>query len=82
VYVCGEPAAVPVPSGGPAEVSLEQESLKVLQVGGGIGFYTLCVHCPATRVAATLCADAMDNSSVTQQAFACVSAVVLLAGWC
>jgi hypothetical protein len=32
VYVCGEPAAVPVPAGGPAEVSLEKPALAVLQV--------------------------------------------------
>lgn len=31
VYVCGEPAAVPVPAGGPAEVSLEKQALAVLQ---------------------------------------------------
>jgi hypothetical protein len=33
VYVCGEPAAVPVPPDGPAAVSLEQTSLQVLKVG-------------------------------------------------
>jgi hypothetical protein len=33
VYVCGEPAEVPVPDGGPAAVGLEQKSLQVLQVG-------------------------------------------------
>lgn len=32
VYVCGEPAAVPVPAGGPAEVSLEKQALAVLEV--------------------------------------------------
>lgn len=32
VYVCGEPAAVPVPAGGPAEVSLEKQALAVLKV--------------------------------------------------
>lgn len=33
VYVCGEPAAVPVPPDGPAGVSLEKALLQVLKVG-------------------------------------------------
>jgi hypothetical protein len=35
VYVCGEPAALPVPEGGPADVTVEAASIQVLKVGGG-----------------------------------------------
>jgi hypothetical protein len=75
VYVCGEPAAVPVPAGGPAAVSLEQQSLQVLQVGeaaaGAVSF----------TVSVTVCRPAVNclwlfSSSVSIQhtcSHACLS---------
>lgn len=66
VYVCGEPAAVPVPAGGPADVSLEQQSLQVLQVGHSDNNIKVLWVLACNLVAACKCAAAMtDSSAVT-----------------
>lgn len=58
VYVCGEPASLPVPPDGPSAVSLEPKSLHVLQV-------CVCVDvgwCLIAELNANKCSDMLTSS--------------------
>lgn len=94
VYVCGEPAEVPVPDGGPAAVGLEQKSLQVLQVGGttaeAVSLMVLLNGCQSlglwrVRASHQTCTDSLSLSltpvfTLSNQCYAAVLLALMYGG--